>query len=47
MIHRLAHGDILRMEAVTKLKLTEALAFIAYETDVALQDKVNIHGNSH
>lgn len=47
MIYRLANGDILRMSDATKVTVNEAFTFISYETDMMLEDKIKIDGNSH
>ena len=42
IIHRLADGDITKMEAVETIYIDVALTFLSYEKDLELQEKVKI-----
>lgn len=42
-LHSLAQGDILRIEAITRLKVTEVFTFMIYEQDVHSTQQVNIN----
>tara|TARA_R110002074_G_scaffold158495_1_gene315588 strand:- start:224 stop:361 length:138 start_codon:yes stop_codon:yes gene_type:complete len=44
-MYRLTGGEIVNLDAVTKLNLLEALTWLTYETDLESQNKVN-YGNT-
>ena len=45
VMYRLTGGEIVNLDAVTKLNLLEALTWLTYETDLESQNKVN-YGNT-
>ena len=45
VFYRLAGGQIVNLETITKLNLFEALTWLSYETDLDSQNKVK-HGSS-
>ena len=40
-MYRLTGGEIVNLNAITKLNLLEALTWLTYETDLESQNKVN------
>ena len=40
-MYRLTGGEIVNLDAITKLNLLEALTWLTYETDLESQNKVN------
>jgi|TARA_R110000850_G_scaffold47917_4_gene119418 hypothetical protein len=38
-IYHLAGGDVLKIEAVTELKIEQALTFLCYELDLSISKK--------
>ena len=41
LIHRMAGGDILKMDAVTELNVNTCLNFLSYTKDVELTEELN------
>ena len=39
-MYRLANGEIVNLDKITKLNLLEALTWLTYETDLESQNKV-------
>tara|TARA_R100001443_G_scaffold642_4_gene2528 strand:- start:4643 stop:4774 length:132 start_codon:yes stop_codon:yes gene_type:complete len=39
-MYRLAGGEIINLETITRLNLLECLTWLSYETDLNLQNKV-------
>ena len=44
-MYRLANGDLLQLDAVSRILITEAFTFLAYEIDLQLTDSIKINGN--
>ena len=42
-MYRLANGEIVNLDKITKLNLLEALTWLSYETDLNSQNKVNLN----
>lgn len=45
VMYRLANGDLLQLDAVSRILITEAFTFLAYEIDLQLTDSIKINGN--
>lgn len=41
-LHNLAQGDILRIDAVTKMKVLEVFTFMMYERDVNALERIKV-----
>ena len=42
-MYRLANGEIVNLDKITKLNLLEALTWLSYETDLDESNKVNLN----
>lgn len=45
-MYRLADGDLLQLDAVSRILITEAFTFLAYEIDLQVANSININANS-
>lgn len=46
VMYRLANGDLLQLDAVSRILITEAFTFLAYEIDLQLTESIKINGNA-
>ena len=45
-MYSLADRDLLKLDAVSRILISEAFTFLAYEIDLRLSDSIKIHANA-